>query len=166
MIKLGKMDEAIETARGIEDAGKIFTIAQVARSMDVKVAFSLAIYAVALPHEWNTQTNERALWLCDLAISQEYIFHPLTSLLLFTRVCFLFLTQSMLNELVAETEKNIKHKTVQFEISKILKEKTAFKAAQDIAIIVLKPWPKPEPKKEEAKPTASIPSAQQLALLG
>jgi len=126
LIKVGRMEEALETARGIEDAGKIFSIAQVARAMDVSVAFRLCLMSIAVPHEWNNQNYERALWLVDLAVSQD-----------------------MLDQLITEIESRVKHKLVQFEIAKILKEKTAFDAALKLATIVLKPWPKPEPMESD-----------------
>ncbi|KAL6062576.1 hypothetical protein QOT17_012173 [Balamuthia mandrillaris] len=129
LIKLGRMDEAIETARNLSDPFKVFSIAQVARALDVKVAFSLAIYSIALPHAWNQQNLERALWLCDLAVSNK-----------------------MMDELVTQVEKHIPHKGIQFEIAKILKDKEAFETALKMGAIAMRPLPEKPKEEEKDKP--------------
>eukprot|EP01087_Luapelamoeba_hula_P018098 TRINITY_DN5787_c0_g1_i1.p1 TRINITY_DN5787_c0_g1~~TRINITY_DN5787_c0_g1_i1.p1 ORF type:complete len:1968 (-),score=477.43 TRINITY_DN5787_c0_g1_i1:25-5928(-) len=143
LIKLGRSEEALQTAKAIDDPAKVFSIAQVARSMDVKLAFALALQSIAQTYEWNQPNNERSLWLCDLAISQ-----------------------GMVDQLVTDADATVKHKTIQFEIAKILKDKTAFKPALGLAAIVLKEWP-PSPtllQQQAAEPKVPL-TQQQLQQL-
>lgn len=133
LLKIDRVQEAHDVAQKLEDVSQLFSIAQMTRALDVDVAFDLALKSVALSKEWNSETSDRARWLSDLAISNKK-----TDLLV--EKCTLVVV----------------HKTVQFRIAQILKEKEQYDAALSLAKVALKPVPLPELKLHE--PAASSPA--------
>lgn len=116
LLRLNRLSEVEDTVKTLEDAEKIFSLAQVARALDVTVSFNLALQSIAVTRTWNGDNAERATWICDLCISQK-----------------------MLDTLVAQLEGKINHKKIQFEIAKILKEKEQYKPALEICRYTIKP---------------------------
>lgn len=116
LLRLNRLSEVEDTVKALEDAEKIFSLAQVARALDVTVSFNLALQSIAVTRTWNGDNAERATWISDLCISQK-----------------------MLDTLVAQLEGKINHKKIQFEIAKILKEKEQYKPALEICKYTIKP---------------------------
>lgn len=107
LLKLGQLESAREIALKIKEPAAAFSIAQVSRPLDVKMAFHTALYAVSLSEEWSLEVLERAAWLCELAISEK-----------------------MLSELVQEIVKMVKVKSIQFEICKVLHKQEQLQVTQ------------------------------------
>jgi hypothetical protein len=127
LLKLNKTAEAEQAALKIEDHEKVFSIAQVARASDVDVAFNLVIRVLAIYAkdsaernvlEWASDINDRTIWLVDLAISSKKV-----------------------DQLVAKCEESVKHKYIQYQIAKILKEREQYPAALTLGKHVLVPYP-------------------------
>lgn len=139
LLKLDKKDEAEKVGMSLTDPLKMFSIAQVARSSDVKIAFNLAIKSIGIALQWQQDTYDRAVWVCDLAISQH-----------------------LEDLLVSKIKEVVKHKRYQFEFCKILKQKEQYKTAIEISQFTLTPHVETEEEIEEKKKKLQQVTNQQL----
>lgn len=121
LLKLERLNDAQQVAERLEDTSQIFSIAQLARASDVHVAFNLCLTAISKSIQWSSEVADRSRWLCDLSISNK-----------------------MTELLCQKATQIIRHKSVQFHIARILKEKEQYQSALEICKIALKPYPEDE----------------------
>jgi hypothetical protein len=133
LLKMDKKEEAEQAAiQYVLDPQKLFSIAQVAKSVDVEIAFGLALRSIGmlnkenLPQVWNNDVYERALWVVDLSISQH-----------------------LEESLIKKTKELVKNKSFQFEICKLLKLKEQFQTSLEISKYCLVPYETKEESKLE-----------------
>eukprot|EP01114_Cavostelium_apophysatum_P005388 TRINITY_DN1631_c0_g1_i3.p1 TRINITY_DN1631_c0_g1~~TRINITY_DN1631_c0_g1_i3.p1 ORF type:complete len:2306 (+),score=986.21 TRINITY_DN1631_c0_g1_i3:123-7040(+) len=121
LIKLGKVKEAETVGLKLKDPANAFTIAQIARPLDYKISFNLAIHSVVLTTDADNQNNaggmERATWLCELAVSQK-----------------------ILPEFISLCTERIRNKIMLFELCKLLRKMDQLPSALELAKICLKPY--------------------------
>eukprot|EP01080_Neovahlkampfia_damariscottae_P003429 gene3429-5974_t len=149
LLKLDKKEEAEQIAvRYVLDPSKLFSIAQVAKSVDVEIAFGLAIRSIGmlkdnLPQTWSNDIYERTMWVIDLSISQH-----------------------LEETLIKKTKELIKNKSFQFEMCKMLKQKEQFQTALEIAKYCLTPYSVQDESKIEKIQKVQIQQQQQQKLEG
>ena len=109
LMKMNRTEDAIEMGLLLIDPEQVFALATVARPINATAAFRLALHSVSLDASWGGSggsTAKRAAWLCDLAISENW-----------------------LSELVEQLSALVVSKSVLFEMAKLLNEKRQAAAA-------------------------------------
>eukprot|EP00761_Pharyngomonas_kirbyi_P010852 gb/GECH01010875.1/.p1 GENE.gb/GECH01010875.1/~~gb/GECH01010875.1/.p1 ORF type:complete len:1141 (+),score=429.78 gb/GECH01010875.1/:1-3423(+) len=126
LLKLGNVKEAEEIAYELEEPQQIFTVAQVARAVDVDVAFRLTIKSLAITTEWTNDARRGGIWLIELAISTDKG-----------------------RDLINSLQEHVKSANIRFQMAQLLYAKEQLQAALDLGMMCIQKKDETETEKEK-----------------
>jgi len=115
LMKMNQPKEAVEAGLKLKVASEVYSLAQVARPVDLESAFTLGVYCLSLQDQ--SRLAEANGWLCDLAIAEN-----------------------KLDDLIQRVAAVVKSKNTQLQVINTLRAKKSPRSALALGYKTLKPY--------------------------